>query len=386
MPQDGSRGAYPGSAETAATLPDIHPSRLPRTLGVGHNNCFMNVVVQSLWHLTPCRQQLMFPEVMAAHDGATATAEQGLCRALQDVFAGLLGHRKASSSTETGVEVVDVELLREALKDVALRSDSKLSELATAGDMADAIDAMGIMLHSLKAVLGEDVIDELFTLKLREQYGDRVSRDQNAYTFSVNVLFLKQAAQHFSQHGFEVVLRNAAQSMGDVVLEDGKPLPCHRILRGPPPAVFSLELIQDSLRTRSDPREIATILSIIHPRLDLHTVFDSGDDERHPRRGKTHASLKCFFCFHPHKHHYIVYCYNPGLKLWLSFDDDEVTPIGRGYREVAAACSAGGFMPHVLFYEVASHKESPGLPGGVGEEFSNGSATVSAAGDGSVVG
>jgi len=325
----------------------------------------MNVVVQSLWHLTPCRQRLMFTEPVAAHDGRKPTPELELCRALQDVFAGLLGHRKASSLTDQGIEVVDVELLREALKNVALRSDSKLSELSTAGDMADAIDAMGVVLYSLKAALGDEVVDQLFTLKLREQYGDRVSRDQNAYTFSVNVLFLKQAAQHLSQHGFEVVLRNAAQFMGDVVLEDGKPLPCQRILRDEPPAVFSLELIQDSLRTRSDPREIATILNIIHPRLDLHMVFEPGS-ENFPRRDRLLASLKCFFCFHPHKHHYVVYCYNAGLKIWVSFDDDKVTPIGRGYREAAAACSAGGFMPHVLFYEVANgnRKDAVGLPGG----------------------
>ena len=38
------------------------------------------------------------------------------------------------------------------------------------------------------------------------------------------------------------------------------------------PAVFALELIMDSIRDRSDPREISEVLDIIHPMVDLGVV------------------------------------------------------------------------------------------------------------------
>ena len=44
---------------------------------------------------------------------------------------------------------------------------------------------------------------------------------------------------------------------------------------------------------------------------------------------KMRAHLRCFFCFQPHRHHYIVFCYNVELKLWMCFDDDKVTPVSR---------------------------------------------------------
>ena len=43
------------------------------------------------------------------------------------------------------------------------------------------------------------------------------------------------------------------------------------------------------------------------------------------------AVLRCFFCFHPHRHHYIVFCFIVDLKVWVCFDDDKVTPVREIY-------------------------------------------------------
>ena len=55
-----------------------------------------------------------------------------------------------------------------ALRNVAQRSGSKLQELQTAGDMADALDAMSIILWSLRKTMGDALVDRLFTLRMRE--------------------------------------------------------------------------------------------------------------------------------------------------------------------------------------------------------------------------
>ena len=83
--------------------------------------------------------------------------------------------------------------------------------------------------------------------------------------------------------------------------------------------------------------------------------------------------LRSFFGFHSTRHHYVAFCAADGALglesntsasssntsgaatagLWFQFDDDKATVVGRTFAEAAAACAAAGFMPHVLFYEVA---------------------------------
>merc|ERR1712086_978153 len=101
------------------------------------------------------------------------------------------------------------------------------------------------------------------------------------------------------------------------------------------------------------------MLNIIQPRVNLQNVLSLDKECGQVAKSKTtratrplYAHLKCFFCFHPHKHHYMVYCYDPVLQLWILFDDSKVQPVGRRYHDAAMACSTEGFMPHVFFYEL----------------------------------
>lgn len=199
-----------------------------------------------------------------------------------------------------------------------LKSSSKLVELSRAGDIADTVDAMEVILHSLRKVMGDSFVDSLFTIKLREEYvcptcstaraedaaplspsasasddaetepvlglgpGVVNSADRDVPMLSVNVFFLRQAGGAGgvgSGGGFDAVLRRAAHMQCDVVHCKrtsgcrGKALPCRRTLRaGAAPAVFALELIHDSLRDSGDPREIANVLAIVQPRIDLNVV------------------------------------------------------------------------------------------------------------------
>jgi len=123
------------------------------------------------------------------------------------------------------------------------------------------------------------------------------------------------------------------------------------------PAVFTLELIQDSLRTRGDRDEIRRVLAMVQPRINLAAVFGGGGDVASRGGGVvpgedawTHH-LRCFLCFHPHRHHYVVYCLDEHTGLWFALDDDKIAPVGGAYEDAAAAAAGSGFMPHVLFYE-----------------------------------
>ena len=119
---------------------------------------------------------------------------------------------------------------------------------------------------------------------------------------------------------------------------------------------------------------------VVQPTLDLSTVFDGGctQSSSSRRTSRSHAVLRSFFGFHSTRHHYVAFCAADGALglesntsasssassssntsgaatagLWFQFDDDKATVVGRTFAEAAAACAAAGFMPHVLFYEVA---------------------------------
>ena len=597
----------PPPAPPPKPLPVIPAHELPRALGMGRNNCFMNVVVQALWHLAPCRDALLAMDpalatpsaalaaaAKAAAKSAAAKAvagakaspaaaaaattaavamplanvaaatdsavEQELCKALQAVLRGLAGDtgpgaapldlpaapltasplappastapdatvaavvtpgagggkkkKKGGGAVTGGVAVaagaragiapvaaaaagsaspagpgglpapaargavVGVERLRGALRGAALkarRGDS--SDLSNAGEMADAVDAMEVLLGALAATQGE-LVDTLFTLKLREEYvcltcaanppspapeendhasekkaavvaavapresspdhslanaagegsdnaapstqvegvaggaaaaptaapvlgpGVAKAANQDAASFPVSVRLLKQAAAALGPAvAFDGVLRVAATGMCDVVSCKGspacrgKPLPCTRSLRaggagagagavsggvesgGRVPAVFALELVQDSLRACSDPEEIAKVLQLVSPSIDILRVFGpppaagasprpgrdgaatsaaaSGGGGGDPFSERLPAQLRCFFGFHPRRHHYVAFCLDQDHGLWFMFDDDKVAPAGYSYIEAAAVSAAAGFMPHVLFYEVS---------------------------------
>mmetsp|Transcript_2195 Transcript_2195/g.2980 ORF Transcript_2195/g.2980 Transcript_2195/m.2980 type:complete len:590 (-) Transcript_2195:109-1878(-) len=498
-----------------AQLPHIPPEQLPLALGMGHNNCFMNVVVQSFWYLPYCCDKLTsmnIPEIgietnqdEASDNGADdddhenrlspkLTEERELCIALKEVLVGLgkrelktaelsmnsqstipsqeVPNQAAASSTtskkrrkkkskspnqnnetvsrvvaQEGNRVVEVERLRSALVSVASK-ESKMrastTGLATLGEMADAVDALGIVLHSLRKVMGDNLVDTLFTIRMREEYVcshcaannkvnessaddvlttsispttqstilssdelmkmtgrlspkldlEHIIEDKNssdveagvvrvvghdAPALSIVVPCLKHAAasitalsskssssSHQNNHQFDAILSKASEMSCDVVYCKqssqckSRPLPCKRSLRESPtlssnpsnvcraPAIFTLELIHDNLHTRSDPVDIAHVLNIIQPKINLNKVFQGKKLEK----DKLIAKLRCFFCFQPHRHHYVVYCFDDTHQLWFRFDDNKVAPVGRTYQDVSAVASAGSFMPHVLFYEV----------------------------------
>jgi hypothetical protein len=111
-----------------------------------------------------------------------------------------------------------------------------------------------------------------------------VSHDAPA--LSIAVPCLKHAASISSKgDSFSAVLRKASEMSCDVVHCKqtkkcaGRPVPCRRTLRRNQsnqsrlcPSVFALELIHDDLKARGDPIDIAQVLAIIQPKVDLNAV------------------------------------------------------------------------------------------------------------------
>lgn len=113
----------------------------------------------------------------------------------------------------------------------------------------------------------------------------------DAPALSIAVPCLKHAASiSYKNDSFSSVLKKASEMSCDVVhckktrQCSNRPATCRRTLRCSPtqtddgkhtkmcPSVFALELIHDDLKTRGDPVDIAEVLSIIQPQLDLNTV------------------------------------------------------------------------------------------------------------------
>lgn len=149
--------------------PQVNQDVLPLGLTnkTGQNNCFLNVVVQSLWHLDAFREgfgsslegkesQSLEKDVReGAKDGKEVVEEvsstesgRNLETALRKVFEGLAG-LETLSSLPSGMKEVSVDVLREALSEVA-----KQHSRFRVGNMDDAVEAyegiLGYLLQGKK--------------------------------------------------------------------------------------------------------------------------------------------------------------------------------------------------------------------------------------------
>lgn len=136
--------------------PQVNQDVLPLGLtnNTGQNNCFLNVVVQSLWHLDAFREgfcgsgegkesspteKSVTEEGKGSKEGVAEVlggeSGQNLEAALRKVFERLAG-LETLSSLPSGMKEVSVDVLREALSEVA-----KQHSRFRVGNMDDAVEA-----------------------------------------------------------------------------------------------------------------------------------------------------------------------------------------------------------------------------------------------------
>ncbi|CAN0342806.1 unnamed protein product, partial [Hapterophycus canaliculatus] len=318
----------------AATKEVPSPSApMPRGLvnAMGQNNCFLNVVVQSLWHLEAFRVRFggggksssasaagsgawgKRPQVWSGGVGGAPVAPavaavaskdkpshrveaslRALFRELSEVEGdgggGSVGGAgdgveprpagvaRAGAGSSTGTTSASVEALRTALAEL---SGARFG----AGKMDDAAEAMETILGCLVQGSSAAVIRQVFSMRIREALvcpKCGTSSPEKPATYEANVFYahvsaLREAREKTPACPFDVALREA--SHGDLVTcrnsgacslsRRKERLPSQRSITGEPPSVFSLGLVWNNW----GPGLVADLLGMLSPVVDLDVVF-----------------------------------------------------------------------------------------------------------------
>ncbi|CAL5369969.1 unnamed protein product [Camellia sinensis] len=300
---------------------------------VGESNSFLNVVIQSLWHLRKFRDEFLSrPTSMHVHIGDSCV----VC-ALHEIFNAL-----DVASTNMTKEVVSPTNLRIALS--KLTPDGNLFQEAQMNDASKVLKAILSFLHQ-SFTSGSAVSDTKSAGSNCTGLWDCVSDACIAHTIFGMDIFQKMNCHscalrgmkcYYAERSFDELLELAETHhyrMCDTEAGGcGKLDNVHNIL-STPPHVFTTVLGWES---RSEPADdISATLRALSTEIDIGVMYEGVDP------GKIY-SLISMVCYH--REHYICFIYNHEYKKWIMYDD-ETPEVIFCWEHVLTKCEEGCLQP-----------------------------------------
>ncbi|ETW02651.1 hypothetical protein H310_06110 [Aphanomyces invadans] len=358
----------------------------------GENNCFLNVIIQSFWHLVPLRRLLLDVTIKESADEKNDDgSETAATNVLKTLKATMMAYEDPSSGSLHPKE------LRQGLS-LLYKTDKLFAE----GSMADAEETLLTILNLMhqqsdmielteaeratlkrtrtitsKSVEGyvekplavfdpNSIPHIVFSHQIYDRHVCQNCRHSSPWELCSNLVFSTYATAALSlrQSNMESMLKHLPDAInGDLgTCHDeacnGK-LATERVIHRFPP-VFAMSLLWSS---NSPPKEdIQTLLSTISDTLDLSEAF-SVDGEAAKMAQVLHGiraqyRFKGFVCYYGK--HYFAFFFSTAHQLWLLFDDNKVTDIGK-WTDVVEHCVKGRYQPVLLFYEVPDARKDSSI-------------------------
>lgn len=320
------------SRESSAAAPGL-------TNEIGEYNCFLNVVVQCLWHCSEFRAAVMSwpPEIYQADP---------VVHALRNLFSSL-----ADSQAPTGRAVVNPSELREALASIDARFATR--------QMADAAELLEQVFEQIAVACATagvpSAVDPVFGLCVTEEVTCSACKHTTHHRqfiqhwLTAAATALRMMAGEAPTPGLGALLR---------LLHDQERKTCDKEESGcgawnpvnhfldvnHPPAVFTLQLAWESHAEESF--DIAGSLSTLTEHVDLADVYKAVE------KGALQYRLRALVAYYGQ--HYQAFVRPPGCphgpNHWVMVDDARAVDVG-DWNKVVAKCQAGKIQPSVLFFE-----------------------------------
>lgn len=364
---------------------------------LGENNCFLNVIIQSLWHVRSCRALITMGDHAVHHQQRkpekklTSSASPGnsspclLCEleqvfilyqyaedpvlavdrvrvALGDMFA--LG--AMNDATETLEAILDVLHFDTFNRMLTLRrsgkDDASVASLTTDLSQSTMEDASSIICEP------QCVAHLLFQMNLMELKSCAKCGETTEPLMNTDFLYrvyAQELLQHAKHKTLEEVLHLEAQ--GAYGLEDGGGARCDSCKTGKMqlgrwiltlPMVFAISIIWSSDQvTKSEVRSWMDLLSSqsasktkgSSQSLDLGKIFRL--DQSQTSSDYSFRGMVCYYGRH-YVGFFASHTVEDGVtyERWFLFDDTRVKRVGT-WEDVRSRVERGGYQPTLLFYE-----------------------------------
>ncbi|KAK4782337.1 hypothetical protein SAY86_016439 [Trapa natans] len=326
---------------------------------IGNYNCFLNVIIQTLWHLRCFRGEfLKRSTTYHVHVGHPCV----IC-ALIEVF-----HELSLVAADTGNEAVVPTSLRVALSN--LYPDSRFFQK---GQMNDASEVLGVIfdrLHqsfrrplgasgyesveiSAEGSLGCEVsnaclVHSLFGMYISERMTCSCGLESRfleyaSFVHNINASALRTTKKLMStdcsfDYLVDLVKRDAQRACDPDSGGCGKLNHINHFLSSRPQdftAVLRWAKIEESVE------DIAETLATLSTEIDMN-VFYCGLD---PKQIHSLVSVVCYV-----GQHYCCFAYDHEIDQWILYDDANVKVIG-GWADVLDVCEERHMRPEILFFE-----------------------------------
>uniref|UniRef100_A0AAV1TYD8 Ubiquitin carboxyl-terminal hydrolase n=1 Tax=Peronospora matthiolae TaxID=2874970 RepID=A0AAV1TYD8_9STRA len=343
----------------------------------GENNCFLNVVIQSFWHLTSMRHFLLHVEVKEE----SRSVESNVLRALKsmiteydDTSSGAL-HSRAVRKGLSVLYSADKNFQEGAMYDAeeTLLALLNLMHQQTEATEIQETHKTTMMVKSLVRLVSADADEEncqagfddnsiphlVFSHQIYDRYVCGRCNYSSPWDLYSNLVYSTYASDLYtSKYEFmEQMFRRFTAQEADVASKceqkgcSGK-LGKERIIRRFP-MVFAVSILWATQNATK--AQVEGVLSNIGDRLDLAKCFNAAGPVLRFKSGgfRTTYRLRGFVCYYGR--HYVALFYSTAHKMWLLFDDSRVLEIG-SWGDVVSECLKGRFQPVLLFYELPDQR------------------------------
>ncbi|CAI9757499.1 unnamed protein product [Fraxinus pennsylvanica] len=327
---------------------------------VGEYNCFLNVIIQSLWHLRRFREEFLRSSSEHVHVGDPCV----IC-ALYDIFTAL-----SKASIDTRREAVAPTSLRVALSN--LYPDSNFFQ---EGQMNDASEVLGVVFDCLHqsftpapSVSDTESVDSNCvgswdctngSCVAHTLFGMDVLERMNCYNCGLESRYLKYTSffHNINASALRTMKAMCPETSFDKLLnlvEMNHQLACdpddggcgklnyiHHILSAPSHVFTTVLGWQNTCESVED---ITTTLAALSTEIDISVLYRGLD----PKNKHCVVSVVCYY-----GQHYHCFAYSYDHEQWIMYDDKTVKVIG-GWNDVLMMCEKGHLQPQVLFFEAVN--------------------------------
>ncbi|CAN4100452.1 unnamed protein product [Withania somnifera] len=328
---------------------------------VGEYNCFLNVIIQSLWHLRQFRDEFLRRSA-SEHDHV---GDPCVVCALYDIFTSL-----NMASTEMQREAIAPTSLRIALSN--LYPESNFFQEAQMNDASEVLGVIFDCLHrSFTSSLGVSDAESADSscmgswdcssnaCTVHSLFGMDIFERMNCYNCGLESRHLKYTSffHNINASALRTMKIMCPESSFDELLnvvEMNHQLACdpevggceklnyiHHILSAPP-RVFTTVLGWQN--TCEDVDDIKATLSALSTEVDISVLYRGLD----PKNKRCLVSVVCYY-----GQHYHCFAYSRDRGQWMMYDDKTVKVIG-SWDDVLVMCARGHLQPQVLFFEAVN--------------------------------